>query len=525
MVGPVLANGAWFAAGVPAYAAFAAALHDPAAAQDGLLRRYVRRHADTAFGREHGLADVGSVEQFRRRVPVRAYDELAPYVDRVAAGEANVLTADRVVRLATSSGSTRARKLIPQTAESPRELNRAIGPWVCDLFRADPSLVAGCAYWSVSPVARGAEARGAEARVADPAAAAVPVGVDDDAAYLGGVRRRMVDAVMAVPAAVRHCADVASFRRVAARLLLGRRDLRLVSVWHPSFLGLLVDTAAGRWDEVCDEIGRGTDGPFGRRPDAGRAAELRAAGPGRPDRWWPRLRLVSAWADAAAAGPADQLMRRFPGVRFQAKGLLATEATVTVPFAGGWPVAVRSHVVEFVDDGGRAWGCDAVRDGAEYGVVVTTGSGLWRYRLGDRVRVDGFVGRTPSLRFVGRADAVSDRFGEKLSDGFVATALAAAFWPAAVPAFAMLAPDGGGYTLFVGPGGGSAGRVDEALRANPHYAYCRDLGQLGPPRVYAVAGDAYAQYAAGVGRRLGDVKPTSLSTVADWPGRLAGRYV
>ena len=45
---------------------------------------------------------------------------------------------------------------------------------------------------------------------------------------------------------------------------------------------------------------------------------------------------------------------------------------------------------------------------------------MYRYRLGYRVLVDDFVYRTPSVQFVGRDDKVSDLFGEKLSDGFVA---------------------------------------------------------------------------------------------------------
>ena len=515
-----LANVAWGVAGLPDFVAFRSALNDPATAQDRLLRRYVRRNAATAFGREHGFDRVDSPEAFRRAVPVRTYDEIAPYVDRAASGEPNVLTAEPVLRLATSSGSTRARKLVPYTAELHREFNRAINPWVCDLFRRDPSLVSGCAYWSVSPVARQPEV-----------ATVVPIGIDDDAAYLGGVRRRLVDAVMAVPGGVRHCADVATFRYAALRLLLGRRDLRLISVWHPSFLDLLVDTAGERWDQLLADVAAGTAPIDVRcRPDPARADELRAAGADRPDRWWPRLRLVSAWADAAAAGPAAALAARFPKVTVQPKGLLATEAVVTVPFAGGWPVAVRSHWFEFVDDGGRARGCHALRDGAEYGVVVTTAGGLWRYALGDRVRVAGRVGRTPSLRFVGREDAVVDRFGEKLNDRFVAAALAAAFAPAAVPAFAMVAADEGAYTLFTQGDvpAGLAGRLDEALRANPHYAYCRDLGQLERPRVFVIDGDAYGQYVAGAvadGRRLGDVKATSLSGGAGWARRFVGRYV
>ena len=500
-----LANAAWAAWNRPAYLAYRGALRDPRRAQAAILRRYLRDNADTAFGREHRFDTVDSAAAFARRVPAREYDELAPYIDRVAGGELNVLTREPVERLAVTSGSTRARKLIPQTRSLRREFSRAVGPWVVDLFRRDRSLMGGCAYWSITPPG--------------PAAAqnpgGPPVGFDEDSAYLGGVAARLVDAAMAVPAAVRHVQPMEAFRHATLRHLLGRADLRLISVWHPSFLGLLLDDAERWWERLVEDVA-----------DPRRADYLRRVGPGDWSRVWRRLKVVSCWADAHAAGPAAALGRRLRGVAVQPKGLLATEALVSIPFAGRHPLAVRSHYLEFEDDGGRTRAAHELRNGGEYGVIVTTAGGLWRYRLGDRVRVGGFVGRTPSVRFVGRADAVVDRFGEKLSEGFVGGVLRCE----AAAEFAMLAPDGAGYTLYLSADGDAAlaDRVDVRLRENPHYAHCRALGQLGPVRVFRVERDAYATFAAALveeGRRLGDIKPTPLSKRADWSRRFEGRYI
>jgi hypothetical protein len=64
------------------------------------------------------------------------------------------------------------------------------------------------------------------------------------------------------------------------------------------------------------------------------------------------LALISCWADAHATGPARGLRARLPDVEFQPKGLLATEAFVTIPFRGAWPVAIRSHFFEFLEEDG-----------------------------------------------------------------------------------------------------------------------------------------------------------------------------
>ena len=143
------------------------------------------------------------------------------------------------------------------------------------------------------------------------------------------------------------------------------------------------------------------------RPLQQRAADLRHAGPNNLHGVWPRLRVVSCWGDAQATLPARELQRRLPGVVVQSKGLLATEAFVSIPFRGAHPVAIRSHFYEFIDDGGAVRLAHELQRGGSYRVVVSTGGGLGRERLGDLVEGDGFVDHTPSLRFLGRSGNVS----------------------------------------------------------------------------------------------------------------------
>src|SRR5262249_22337630 len=152
--------------------------------------------------------------------------------------------------------------------------------------------------------------------------------------------------------------------------------------------------------------------------------------------------------------PLNQLRQRLPGAFIQPKGLLATEAFVTFPLGGLHPLAVRSHFFEFENDSGQILLAHELKEHNEYEVIVTTSGGLFRYRLGDRVRVTAFLQNTPCLRFLGRNGTVSDRFGEKLSEAFVATAIrAVSLSLAEPPRFALLAPEecaeGMRYALFI----------------------------------------------------------------------------
>jgi hypothetical protein len=346
----------------------------------------------------------------------------------------------------------------------------------------------------------------------------------------------LIRQVLAVPSSVRHVRDESTFWALTLLALLRRRDLRVISVWHPSFLELLVGQATARWSELLDAVASG-DSPWvsalplaaqpewRAQPDRTRAAELRRIGAEDWPRWWPDLQVVSCWGEQAAASGYRRLAARLPHVLVQPKGLLATEAVVTVPVRGALPLAITSHFFEFraLADG-EIHRAHELERGAQYEVIVTNGAGLWRYALGDVVECTDVLLATPSLRFLGRIDNVSDLRGEKLSEPFVAECLRT-LWPDAdAPAIAVLrAVDDdtvGRYELLFSADGHAesadslATRLDTALHANPHYALARRLGQLAAVRAVPVPAD-FAQQAmrgeaAARGGRLGDVKPRTL---------------
>jgi hypothetical protein len=494
----------FWAASLPAERAFRNALRSPRESQESILRGYLDRHARTAFGKRYDFASLRSVSDYRRRVPLATYDDLATWIDRASRGETAVLTRDPVTHLAMSSGSTRAAKQVPYTATLQREFRRAVAPWVAGLFRTSPDLAMGPSYWSISPVAR----------EPDRSPAGIPIGFEEDSAYLGHASKRLVDAMMAVPADVRLIQDMEEFRYRTALYLLRCRALRIISVWHPSFLELLLEAIERHWDSLLRDIG----GP--------RSRELSRENPRAYRRIWPRLGMISCWADGHSRVAADRLRHRFPDVTIQPKGLIATEAFVSLPFDGSVPLAVCSHFFEFVDDGGTPHQVHELQEGGEYSVVVTTGGGLYRYRLRDRIVVTEFLHRTPCVRFLGKEDNVSDLCGEKLSEGFVAACQREVFRRHRfVPSFAMLAPDDGGtrYALFIQSEQtlpeDLGTDLDRALGENPHYRYCRDLGQLAPLRVAPIGAEAYRRYVEQcriAGRRVGDVKPSALDRQAGW---------
>ncbi len=116
-----------------------------------------------------------------------------------------------------------------------------------------------------------------------------------------------------------------------------------------------------------------------------------------------QLALVSCWADAASAAMAEHLQQHLAGVDLQTKGLMATEACITFPLSGyGNVLAIQSHFFEFETVGPpqTIHLAHELKRGQAYEVLVTTGGGLYRYRMHDIVEVTGFVHQCPTLRFV-----------------------------------------------------------------------------------------------------------------------------
>ncbi len=509
---------AGFLAGMSRHRArFRRALHAPEAAQSERLRCFLRDNAETAYGRAHGYGSIASVREFQNRVPVVEYEALAPWVDRIAAGEPNVLTRAPVRIMERTSGSTAAGKLIPYTEELLGDFQAATGPWLSDLFASVPGLRGRRQYWSVSPAAVQRQRT----------SGGIPIGFEDDAEYFGPLYRAAISRLMAVRGDVARIPDVDAWRLETLRQLVECEDLSLLSVWSPSFLTVMMEELSRRLDEVVSLVSRPRAAKLRRGLD--REGMLSSAA------LWPKLALISCWADGPSAPLVDGLNRWFPGVPVQGKGLLATEGVVSFPLwraHEGRVLAVTSHFLEFIPvdapSSSRPRLSHELRRGEAYSPLLTTGGGFARYHLKDIVRCVGFEGQTPLIRFDGKLDRVSDLFGEKLHVREVERALdiargrTGARWT-----FALVAPSRSEprrYCLFVESDLSSdalaqvARVMDDALSEGVHYGYCRRIGQLSPLQAVPVR-QAWRRYERALvdrGMRAGDIKPTVLDSGTGW---------
>jgi hypothetical protein len=86
--------------------------------QQKVLKELVRKAEHTAFGRDHHFSNIRSSKDFSANVPVRDYEQLTNYIQRVKSGERDVLWPGLPLYFCKTSGTTSGTKYIPLTKDS-----------------------------------------------------------------------------------------------------------------------------------------------------------------------------------------------------------------------------------------------------------------------------------------------------------------------------------------------------------------------------------------------------------------------
>ena len=281
------ANALWVASCLPEWWRFQRSAECVEETQTALLSRYLSVNKSTEYGEHHHFSMITSPSRYQNQVPLTTYDDYVEHISRIGEGQGSVLTAEPVRMFELSSGSTAPSKLIPYTDSLKAEFQRGIAPWIYDLYTNNPGLQRGSAYWSITPLTDGKLFT----------SAGIPIGFESDSAYLGSLGKWLVDAVMAVPNTVKNIANINSFRYVTLLCLLRQPDLRLISIWNPTFLSLLLAPLTEWWESLLHDIERGTvsraDVDLRFAPKPKRARTIKALTPTDYEYLWPHLGLIS----------------------------------------------------------------------------------------------------------------------------------------------------------------------------------------------------------------------------------------
>jgi hypothetical protein len=392
------------------------------------------RHAGSTFGRDHGFDRVGDYGDFVRRVPVRSYDDLRGYIDRVVAGDHGALLGRRqnVLMFALTSGTTAEPKYIPVTQEFLAEYRAGWNAWGLKALLDHPQAILRGILQMASPM---------DERFS---AADIPCGAITG--LTARTQKRLVRKYYVVPLEVAYIADAAA-RYYTAMRFAAARDVAWLIAANPATLIRLAEAADTHAQALIRDIHDGTLAAPGEVPGEIQATLRRLAAPDqagarrleeclgrtgrlRPVDYW-NVNFVACWTGGTMGLYLKDVGPWFGDVPVRDIGLIASEGRMTIQIADGTPggiLDVASHFYEFIHadqidaTNPTVLRCHQLDKGAEYYLVLTSSCGLFRYSIMDLVRVSDYCGQAPVIEFLSKGQRICSLAGEKLTENQVVLA-------------------------------------------------------------------------------------------------------
>ncbi len=418
-----------------AFAAFVRATQHANRVQERVLLAKIRRNADSDYGRRHRFGEIRGYEDFIRNVPVQSYEDHRPYIDRVKAGDVGALFGPRekILMFSLTSGTTANPKHIPVTVPFYKEYQRGWNVWGVKALLDHREAILRKILQVTSPkddeTTEGGYPAGAitgllaemQMRIIRrfyPAPLCVAYIRDHEARYYTLVRLGVpCDTswiVTASPATVLRLARTADEHREA-----------LIRDIHDGGLRPDIDVPEAIRRELAPRM----------KPDPKRAAELEQIverhGRLLPKHYWD-LSFLANWMGGTMGLYLQDYPAYFGDVPVRDIGLLSSEGRMCIPLEDGTPAGVlevTSQFFEFIPaDEYESPSPTVLRsfelvEGEEYFLIVTTSSGLYRYDMGDRVRMVGWYHQAPVIEFLCKGSHISSITGEKLTERQVVSAV------------------------------------------------------------------------------------------------------
>ncbi|KAJ1291709.1 hypothetical protein BS78_02G336600 [Paspalum vaginatum] len=403
---------------------------DVDAAQERVLGEILARNADTEYLTKCGLAGATDRATFRAKVPMATYDDLQPYIRRIADGDRTpILSGHPVSEFLTSSGTSAGeRKLMPTIEDelNRRQLLYSLQMPVMNLYV--PGMDKGKALHFLFVKSETRTPGGLAARP-----------VLTSYYKSSHFKNRPFDAYnnYTSPTAAILCAD--AFQSMYAQMLCGlcqRLDVLRVGAVFASGLLRAIRFLQLNWEQLAADIESGALTPRVTDPSVREAVAGILV---RPDRELAEL----VRSECARGDWAGIITRIWPNTKYLdviVTGAMAQYIPTLKYYSGGLPMACTMYAssecyfglnlrpmcdpsevsytlmpnmcyFEFLPmdaaaDASQLVDLARVELGREYELVITTYAGLNRYRVGDVLQVTGFHNSAPQFRFVRRKNVL-----------------------------------------------------------------------------------------------------------------------
>ncbi|MCX6277430.1 MAG: GH3 auxin-responsive promoter family protein [Bacteroidetes bacterium] len=397
----------------------------PEEIQELVLHQILEFARETEFGRKRHFHEIKNVDDFHRHVPISEWQDYDILSDRMANGEPDILFPGKASLFITTTGTTGNKpKLIPESVPGAIARNAVMQLRMISMNRHFPGILSKGSVFPLSNYTPGWKT-----------SAGIPVafasGVTLDQSMVGGQPLRV-----AFPMAVFAVTDPVIRDYLLMRYAVQHKDVTIIAGNNAGRIRELVSLADSQSGQIIHDIETGTFDGAGiiepgiynklskeTKPDPDRAAELRLIkeknGSLLPKDYWPSLQLMAFWLSASVGHYISDVKPLTPSAtKYMDMGYGASEGKFNIPAevdkASG-PLSLLTAFYEFIPvDGGAPLMAHQLENNKLYDMVITTWAGLYRYNLGDVIKVDGFTGKTPNIVFQYKSGEILNIAEEKI---------------------------------------------------------------------------------------------------------------
>ena len=342
--------------------------------QQNVLQYLLKQGCKTVFGKDHGLENVKTYEDFKKAVPIRDYEAFVPYIDKIKNGGENILWKGKPIYFAKTSGTTSGVKYIPISKESiSNHINGARDALLCYMAESGNTAFADgrMIFLSGSPVLE---------RVGG-----IPTG------RLSGIVNHFIPRYLRgnqLPSYETNCIEDWETKLDKIVSETAGQNMTLISgipPWMQMYFDWLSERNEGKTiKELFPQLQVIVHGGVNFDPYK---AKL--------------LNSIAGDVDMIETFPASEGFFAFQDIAGQEGLLLNTNSGIFYEFI---PAA------EIANENPTRLSLEEVKTGENYALIVSTNAGLWAYNIGDTVR---FVSTAPyRLVVTGRIKHYISAFGE-----------------------------------------------------------------------------------------------------------------
>lgn len=397
---------------------------------EAILLKILNRNSKSEIGKKYKFNNIKSIKDYKEQIPISYYSDYEEYIKRMAKGEKNILVSEDVEYFGHTSGTTGKQKLIPVTRSGRLAASKYMAilsqKFVYNNLKDEYSYGKGLMF--------------ADTVTTTYTEAGIPI----TSATSGGMKKikALIPYMYTSPYEVMEIKDKEAQMYLHLLFALKERKLSYItSVFISNVLDILrfledkkdlliMDIRKGRInrrlnidDVMRDKLNRYI------KPDAARAdeieTEMKKGFRGICRRIWPKISYIACVTGANFSIYDDRVNYYTDNLPIYSTAYAATEAMIGInPYIEKIRYVIIPDTVfyEFISvkdenkNFPNTYCLNELKVGEKYEILITNHAGLYRYKLGDVIKVVGFYNNCPEIEFLYRKNQILNMVSEKTTE-------------------------------------------------------------------------------------------------------------